>query len=59
MLGNIERTSGLYLTKTSYAMLLALATGVSRFAFPFLPRHLSLVAATDDRHTVVLPCACA
>jgi magnesium-transporting ATPase (P-type) len=45
VLGNIERTSGLYLTKTSYAMLLALATGVSRFAFPFLPRHLSLVAA--------------
>ena len=26
-------------------MLLALATGVGRFAFPFLPRHLSLVAA--------------
>ncbi len=45
VLGNIERTSGLYLTKTSYAMLLALATGVGRFAFPFLPRHLSLVAA--------------
>jgi cation-transporting ATPase E len=45
VLGNIERTSGLYLTKTSYAMLLALATGVGRWAFPFLPRHLSLVAA--------------
>src|SRR5207344_71995 len=26
VLGNIERTSGLYLTKTVYAMLLALAT---------------------------------
>jgi cation-transporting P-type ATPase E len=44
VLGNIERTAGLYLTKTSYAMLLALAVGVGRYAFPFLPRHLTLVA---------------
>ena len=45
VLGNIERTSGLYLTKTVYAMLIALATGVLTFAFPFLPRHLSLIGA--------------
>jgi cation-transporting ATPase E len=45
VLGNIERTSGLYLTKTVYAMLLSLAVGVVGFAFPFLPRHLSLVGA--------------
>ena len=45
VLGNIERTSGLYLTKTVYAMLLALATGVAGFVFPFLPRHLTLVGA--------------
>jgi cation-transporting P-type ATPase E len=43
VLGNIERTSGLYLTKTVYAMLLALATGVAGFVFPFLPRHLTLI----------------
>jgi cation-transporting ATPase E len=43
VLGNIERTSGLYLTKTVYAMLLSLAVGVAGFAFPFLPRHLTLV----------------
>jgi cation-transporting P-type ATPase E len=45
VLGNIERTSGLYLTKTVYAMLLSLAVGVAGFAFPFLPRHLTLVGA--------------
>ena len=43
VLGNIERTSGLYLTKTVYAMLLSLAVGVAGFAFPFLPRHLTLI----------------
>jgi cation-transporting ATPase E len=45
VLGNIERTSGLYLTKTAYAMLIALAIGVLTFTFPFLPRHLTLVGA--------------
>jgi cation-transporting ATPase E len=45
VLANIERTSGLYLTKTVYAMLLALSVGVAGFVFPFLPRHLTLVGA--------------
>ena len=45
VLGNIERTSGLYLNKTVYAMLISLAIGVAGFAFPFLPRHLTLVGA--------------
>ncbi|MET0799739.1 MAG: HAD-IC family P-type ATPase [Actinomycetota bacterium] len=45
VLGNIERTSGLYLNKTVYAMLISLATGVAAFVFPFLPRHLTLVGA--------------
>jgi cation-transporting ATPase E len=45
VLGNIERTSGLYLTKTVYAMLLSLAVGVAGFTFPFLPRHLTLIGA--------------
>jgi cation-transporting ATPase E len=45
VLGNIERTSALYLTKTLYAMLIALATGVFAFAFPFLPRHLTLIGS--------------
>ena len=45
VLGNIERTSGLYLNKTVYAMLISLATGVLTFVFPFLPRHLTLIGA--------------
>ncbi len=43
VLGNIERTSNLYVTKTIYAMLLALGVGVFQLAFPFLPRHLTLI----------------
>ncbi len=45
VLGNIERTSNLYVTKTVYAMLLALGVGVFGLPFPFLPRHLSLIGA--------------
>jgi magnesium-transporting ATPase (P-type) len=45
VLGNIERTSNLYVTKTVYAMLLSIAVGVFGVVFPFLPRHLSLVGA--------------
>jgi cation-transporting ATPase E len=45
VLGNIERTSGLYLTKTVYAMLISLAVGVGGLVFPFLPRHLTLIGA--------------
>jgi cation-transporting ATPase E len=43
VLGNIERTSNLYVTKTVYAMLIALGVGVLGLPFPFLPRHLSLI----------------
>ncbi len=43
VLGNIERTANLYLNKTVYAMLLALAVGVAGVVFPFLPRHLTLI----------------
>ncbi len=45
VLGNIERTSNLYLTKTVYAMLLAIGVGVLGRPFPFLPRHLTLIGA--------------
>jgi cation-transporting ATPase E len=43
VIANIERVSNLFLTKTVYAMLLALAVGVAGLPFPFLPRHLTLV----------------
>jgi len=45
VLGNIERTSNLYFTKTVYAMLLALGVGVVGLTFPFLPRQLTLIGA--------------
>ena len=45
VLGNIERTANLYVTKTVYAMLLALGVGVFGRPFPFLPRHLTLIGA--------------
>jgi cation-transporting ATPase E len=45
VLGNIERTSNLYVTKTVYAMLLSLGVGVVGLPFPFLPRHLTLIGA--------------
>ncbi len=45
VLGNIERVSDVFLTKSFYAMVLAIATGVFTVPFPFLPRHLSLISA--------------
>lgn len=45
VLGNIERVSDVFLTKSFYSMVVSLATGVFALAFPFLPRHLSLISA--------------
>jgi cation-transporting ATPase E len=45
VLANIERVSGLFLTKTFYAIVLSLATGVLGMMFPFTPRHSTLVNA--------------
>jgi cation-transporting ATPase E len=45
VLGNIERVASLFLTKTVYACLMALAIGVLQLPFPFLPRHLTLVSS--------------
>jgi cation-transporting P-type ATPase E len=39
---NIHRLGRLYLTKTIYAAALILLVAVPGFAFPFLPRHLTL-----------------
>ena len=41
---NIHRLGRLYLTKTVYAAALILFVAVPGFAFPFLPRHLTLAA---------------
>jgi cation-transporting ATPase E len=41
---NIHRLGRLYLTKTIYAATLILLVAVPGFAFPFLPRHLTIAA---------------
>ena len=41
VIANVERVSRLFLTKTTWAMMLALVFGLSLWAFPFLPRQLS------------------
>jgi cation-transporting ATPase E len=41
---NIHRLGRLYLTKTVYAAALILFVAVPGFAFPFLPRHLTVAA---------------
>ncbi len=45
VIANMERVSSLFVTKTVYAALLVLVIGAASVPFPFVPRHLSLVAA--------------
>lgn len=45
IIGNIERVANLFVTKTVYVMLMAIATGVFLWPFPFLPRHLTIVSS--------------
>jgi cation-transporting ATPase E len=45
VLGNIERVSDVFITKSVYAVVISLTTGLTALAFPFLPRHLSLLSA--------------
>ncbi len=44
VLGNIERVADVFLTKSFYAMIVSSATVIFAVAFPFLPRHLTLVS---------------
>lgn len=45
VIGNIERVANLFLTKTVYAVLLAVAVVLGRLPYPFLPRHLTLIGS--------------
>ncbi len=45
VIANIEQVAKLFVTKTVYASLLALAIGVARLPFPFLPRHLTIISS--------------
>jgi cation-transporting ATPase E len=40
---NIERVANLFITKTVWATLLALAAGLALLPYPFLPRHLTII----------------
>jgi cation-transporting ATPase E len=51
VIANVERVSRLFLTKTVWAMALAIAVGIMLSPFPFLPRQLSAV----DGFTIGLP----
>jgi len=45
VMANMERVAGLFLTKTTYAALLAVAVVLLAIPYPFLPRHLTLVSS--------------
>jgi cation-transporting ATPase E len=40
---NIERVANLFLTKTVWATLIAIAVGIVLVPYPFLPRHLNII----------------
>jgi len=44
VIANIERSANLFVTKTVYAVLLALVVVATGWLYPFLPRHLTIVS---------------
>jgi cation-transporting ATPase E len=45
VIANVERVANLFLTKTFYALVLALAVGVVGLPFPFIPRHFTIISS--------------
>lgn len=45
VIGNIERVANLFLTKTVYSMTMATIVGLMAVAYPFFPRHATLINA--------------
>ena len=45
VIANVERLASLFVAKSTYAALLGLGTAIWLLPFPFLPRHLTLIAA--------------
>jgi len=45
VIANVERVANLFVTKTVYATLLAIAVGITRWPYPFLPRHMTIVSS--------------
>jgi cation-transporting P-type ATPase E len=44
VIANIERVARLFVTKTAYAALIAIAIGVVGASYPFFPRHLTIIS---------------
>jgi len=44
VVANIERVAGLFVTKTVYAAIIAIAVGVAGITYPFFPRHLTIIS---------------
>jgi cation-transporting P-type ATPase E len=44
VIANIERVARLFVTKTAYAVLIAIAIGVAGASYPFFPRHLTILS---------------
>jgi len=44
VIANVERVANLFVTKSVYAALLALAVGIAQLPFPFYPRHLTIIS---------------
>ena len=51
VIANVERVANLFVTKTAYAVLLALVVGIVAVPYPFFPRHLTVV----DGLTIGIP----
>src|ERR1017187_1921853 len=44
VIANIERVANLFVTKTVYAAVLAVAVAIGGVPYPFFPRHLTIVS---------------
>ncbi len=44
VIANIERVARLFVTKTVYAAIIAVAIGVAGITYPFYPRHLTIIS---------------
>jgi cation-transporting ATPase E len=44
VVANIERVARLFVTKTVYAALIAVAAGTAGITYPFFPRHLTIIS---------------
>lgn len=45
VIANVERVANLFLTKSTYAALIAIAVVLGSWRYPFLPRHLTIVSS--------------